>query len=500
MFGRRSVRASIALSCGAPSRVAPLKTVSLLRLKLSAACLLLRLVAKIGKAVDLSNATKFLWIDSTITLNWVTSISRRWSVFVANRVGEIQRSTDIKMWRHVNSQNNPADILSRRISAHKLPSAAIWWHGLIFLQLNEDQWPSDRFQELDDVPEQRVIVATVYIQTDNVVDKLLERHSSLHMICRILVYCLKFAKARRHEVPTGRPLPSETAFALSVMCRTVQMQAFPNDYKALSQGNSINSNSSLLLLSPFMDKDGLMRVGGRLKNFDLQYNAHHQILLPRHYELTCRIIKNEHTRGMHAGAQTTMACVRQRFWSLSLRSTTRSVIQKCITCFRVKPRFLEATMGSLPAVRVTVSKPFSHCGVDYASPVTIREGKRRNSKTNKAYIAIFVCFATRGVHIEVVSDLTSEAFIAAFKKFILRRSKPSHMYSDNGTTFVGARNQLKEFYNYYCEQQTQSDITWLLNDQKIAWNFIPPNAPHFGRLWEAAVKSVKTHGSYRGWR
>lgn len=60
-------------------------------------------------------------------------------------------------------------------------------------------------------------------------------------------------------------------------------------------------------------------------------------------------------------------------------------------------------------------KPFSHCGVDYAGPVIFREGKRRNARNQKAYIAIFVCFAKKGVHIELVSNLTSAAFIGEFK-------------------------------------------------------------------------------------
>jgi len=273
----------------------------------------------------------------------------------------------------------------------------------------------------------------------------------------------------------------------------VQRRAFANEYKALSKGDAINSSSSILSLSPFMDEAALIRVGGRLKNSGLQFDTCHPILLPRNHILTNRVIEYEHIRNLHAGTQATMANVRQRFWPLSLRSTTRKIIQKCVTCFKAKPRLSEALMGALPVSRVTMSKPFSHCGVDYAGPVILREGKRRNARNQKAYIAIFVCFATKGIHIELVSDLTSDAFIGAFKRFISRRGKSSQMYSDNGTTFVGAQKQLKELYNFYNTQHTQSEIKQFLYNQEISWNFIPPNAPHVGGLWEAAVKSAKYH-------
>ncbi|XP_025997196.2 uncharacterized protein LOC105199694 [Solenopsis invicta] len=475
--------------------VAPLKTISLPRLELSAVLLpLARLIVKIKEAINLANVATFLWTDSTTTLNWITSTSRRWSVFVANRVGEIQRTTDIRTWRHVPSPNNPTDILSRGIGSRKLALASMWWHGPPFLGMNEDQWPNGKFQQLDDdVPEQIRVVATVVTQTECVINNLLEKYSYLKKICRIIAYCLRFSKIYRPKVPTEYPSPAEKLIALKVACRVVQARAFPSEYKILSQGSSINASSNILSLAPFMDEVGLIRVGGRLKNSDLQYDACHPILLPRHYKLTRRIIKLEHDINMHPGAQATMAFVRQRFWPLSLRSTTRNIIQKCITCFKAKPRFSEATMGSLPAGRVTVSRPFCHCGVDYAGPVGTREERRRNARNSKAYVAIFVCFATKGVHIEIVSDLTSEAFIAAFKRFISRRGKPSHMYSDNGTTFVGARNQLKELYDFYRGRQAQADISRFMSEQEISWNFIPPNAPHFGGLWEAAVKSAKLH-------
>lgn len=143
--------------------------------------------------------------------------------------------------------------------------------------------------------------------------------------------------------------------------------------------------------------------------------------------------------------------------------------KKCVICFKAKPRLSEAIMGSLPSSRVTPSKPFAHCGVDYAGPVTIREGKRRNARDRKAYIAIFVCFATKTIHIEVVSDLITDSFLGAFKRFIARRGKPNNMYSDNGTTFVGAQKQLKELYEFYRNQETQSDLNKYFSEQGITW-------------------------------
>jgi len=92
-----------------------------------------------------------------------------------------------------------------------------------------------------------------------------------------------------------------------------------------------------------------------------------------------------------------------------------------------------------------------------------------------------------------VSDLTSEAFIAALKHFVSRRGKPSVIYSDNEKNFVGAQKQLPEFYESFGHDSVQTDINNFLRDQETNWSFIPPNAPHFGGLWEAAVKSAKYH-------
>ncbi|XP_032676160.1 uncharacterized protein LOC116846455 [Odontomachus brunneus] len=107
---------------------------------------------------------------------------------------------------------------------------------------------------------------------------------------------------------------------------------------------------------------------------------------------------------------------------------------------------------------------------------------------------IHVCFATKAVHIELVSDLTSDAFLSAFRRlFISRRGKPACIYSDNGTTFVGACRQLEEFRDFINSEQVQNDVKQFPREQETSWHFISPNAPHFGGLWEAAVKSAKHH-------
>lgn len=476
------------------SRVAPLKATSLPRLELSAALLLSRLIDKIKLSLELTDTKIFLWSDSTITLNWIASPSRKWTAFVANRVGEIQRLTDIANWRHVASGDNPADILSRGSFPSDLIHSQIWWHGPSFLRAPHDQWPTGEFRfPHGEIPEQKRICTTAVARDFSGINNLLSNFSSLNKICRIVAYCLRFSKPRVSNPLSVSVSSAEVINSLNVMCRVVQVQTFPNEYDSLSNHTDINRSSNLLSLAPFMGQDNLIRVGGRLKNSVLSFDACHQIVLPSNHFLTKRIIEFEHQRNMHSGLQATMASIRQRFWPLSLRSATRKIIANCVTCFRAKPAFSEALMGNLPATRVNASRPFSHCGVDYAGPVTLREGKRRNSRNHKAYIAVFVCFTTKAVHLEVVSDLTTDAFVAALKRLISRRGKPLQIYSDNATNFVGARGQIKEFYDFIKTDRAQVAIEHFLRDHQTTWSFIPPNAPHFGGLWEAAVKSAKFH-------
>lgn len=100
-------------------------------------------------------------------------------------------------------------------------------------------------------------------------------------------------------------------------------------------------------------------------------------------------------------------------------------------------------------------------------------------------------FATRAIHLEIISELSSEALIACLKRFFARRGKCSTIFSDNATNFRGACNELKKLFKLVNSQEPQL-LDYLLLEE-IEWKFIPPRAPHFGGIWEAGVKSFKTH-------
>lgn len=109
-----------------------------------------------------------------------------------------------------------------------------------------------------------------------------------------------------------------------------------------------------------------------------------------------------------------------------------------ITCKKFARYNHQQLMSSLPQHRVNSSRAFQHSGVDYAGPITIKAYKGRCKIQHKAYIAVFVCLYSKCIHIEIVSDLSSEGFLAAFKRFVNRRGRCHKLFSDNGTNFRGA--------------------------------------------------------------
>jgi hypothetical protein len=350
----------------------------------------------------------------------------------------------------------------------------------------------------DEIPERRkqtIVAAEVMTIPLPVLTKI----SSFHKLNRIIAYCLRWLHNHRKSKQgqlgdSGAIKIHELQRAKITIIQLVQKQAFADDLKILRQNKALPNKSRLLTLSPFLSKNNLIRVGGRLRNASLKFDTKHPILLPNDHHVTKLIVEQTHIENLHSGAEGTLAALRQNYWIISPRSLIRQVIHRCNSCFRCNPKRVTQMMGDLPACRLESNRPFLISGVDYLGPILIKESTGRGKRNVKAYVSIFVCLVTKAVHLELVGNLTTESFLGALHRLIARRGHVRHLYSDNGSNFIGAANQeTKKFKSFLKSSEFQSDVINKLTERNTEFHFIPARSPHMGGLWEINVKSVKNH-------
>lgn len=176
------------------SRIAPLKSLSLLRLELCASLLLAQLVDKIVKCLTCKINSIYYWTDSTIVLSWIHSCSQVWNSFIANCVGEIQQLTAVQDWHHISSEDNPADPLSRGVMPASLAHLSTWWTGSTCLTVRKEEWPQSTFTpNILNIPERKSTSATIMTNIKQEFD-IFERYSDFTRLIKIIAYVLRFVK------------------------------------------------------------------------------------------------------------------------------------------------------------------------------------------------------------------------------------------------------------------------------------------------------------------
>jgi len=218
--------------------------------------------------------------------------------------------------------------------------------------------------------------------------------------------------------------------AMVTQCSTHRIFCWNTEFTIPWQ--SLTTSSQLKL---FLDRDNLLRCGGRIHNAPLSELTKFPYLLPSRHPLTVLTIENAHTAQLHSGVNSTLTALRQTYWIPAARQRIRSIIRRCVICRKTSGKpYTIPDPPPLVKSRVGPTDPFAVTGVDFTGALYVRT----SAGEGKVYLCLFTCAVSRAIHLEIVSDLSVESFLLAFRRFVGRWSMPKLLISDNGSTYLAA--------------------------------------------------------------
>ncbi|KAK3714890.1 hypothetical protein QZH41_001884 [Actinostola sp. cb2023] len=313
------------------ARNTPLKDWTIPRLELQAAVLAIRLSNTVRRELDLDIDSPTFWTDSMTTLQYIRNTSRRFSVFVANRLTEIHENSSPVQWRHVPGRQNPADEGSRGTDIQYFQQGCRWWNGPDFLWLPEEQWHIEPDVTCSENVEEETINTgtTMFVTSGSQIELLLKHYSSWSHLLRVMSWILRFIKCLKKEQPRQQPRVlalAEIKNTSHEVVRLLQRQSFQEEYVALRAGQQVKRQSRLANLNPILSEDGIIRVGGRIHRDPIAFTTAHPIILPKDHPVSELMVRYYHKILGHAGREHVLSAIRQSFWILQARSLVRRIL------------------------------------------------------------------------------------------------------------------------------------------------------------------------------
>ena len=465
------------------SRVSPMKAFTIPRLELTAALVSVKVSNFLKKELKVQISKEIFWVDSKAVLGYICNESKRFKVFVANRTQEIRNYTLPTQWKYIQTKCNPADLCSRGITVKELSNSKLWWSGPEFLRydfVNSDE--VEYFELSEDDPELRVVNKIVTVSNYPDILERLNYFSDWIHARKSIAICIKYFEVLKDKNVQKDLSLADVVKAEILIIKAVQLNMFNDEYQSLKSKVHVNKSSPLYKLDPFIDDDGLMRVGGRLRRGNFDNNLKHPVILPKESHITELIIRHYHQKSHHQGRNITLNTIRTHgYWIIKGSTLVARSIYNCVTCRKFRKAPLTQKMADLPKDRLEMSPPFTYSGVDYFGPFFVKEGR----KEVKRYGVIFTCMSTRAVHIETATSLSTDSFINAYRRFVSRRGPCRQLRSDCGTNFVGA---VKEMNNCLKEM---SNVLLKENCELLTMKMNPPNASHMGGVWERQIRTIR---------
>ncbi|XP_030581660.1 uncharacterized protein LOC115777804 [Archocentrus centrarchus] len=419
------------------SRVSPSKITTIPRLELTAAAVSVTVSNLFREELTYDNVEEFFWTDSKVVLGYINNEARRFHTFVANRVQKIRNSTSPQQWFYVPTSENPADNASRGTTIKELLSSR-WLMGPKFLWERVIYPPAKESMELpigDPEVKKAQTLQTKGMECWSLANRLVRFSSWSHAVSAV-------ARLRRRllkDKSDAHSTVSERQDAELVIIRDLQRQAYQEEMMTLSKGNPLPRSNKLYHLDVFLDRDDVLKVGGRLRWSALPSSFKHPTIIPREHHVTKLIIAHHHERIKHQGRGFTINEIRANgYWIPKMSQAVSLYIRQCVICRKLRRPVEGQRMSDLPRERVEPSPPFSYCGMDCFGPFTTKQGR----KEQKRYGVVFTCFSSRAIHIEMLDDMSTDALINGLRCFIALRGSVRQIKCDQGTNFVGAKNEL----------------------------------------------------------
>ncbi|KAK7882975.1 hypothetical protein WMY93_029149 [Mugilogobius chulae] len=456
------------------SKLAPKPEHTIPRLELCAAVLAVELADLVTSELDLEIDVTTFYTDSTVVL------------------GPSQ-------WKHIPSDQNPADSATRNVLAAQLKDTS-WLTGPPSLYKPSQELQDVKLYELIDPNTDPDVRAVSTLKTQTTIKQLgtqrfakFSSWSSLrHAIARLRHIARSFNTSLTTEKQNckGWHLCNNACTAENlqisekIIFRSVQEEAYAEELVCLQQNKKLSRNSPLRCLDPFVDAENILRVGGRIRHGELQSDEKNPVILPGKHHIAVLLVRHFPEQTLHQGRLFTEGAIRAAgYWITGVKKCVSSLLHHCVTCRKLRGNPIIQKMADLPADRLSMEPPFTNVGLDVFGPWSVEARRTRGGLAHsKRWAVIFTCMTVRAVHIEVIESLDTSSFINALKRFLAIRGPVKLIRSDRGTNFIGASAALKIPSNIDVES-----VEKYLAEKGCSWTFNPPHASHMGGAWERMI-------------
>lgn len=480
------------------AKLAPMSVHTVPRLELGAAVLAVEIAELVSRELDVKLDVMRFYTDSKVVLGYIHSVTRRFYVYVSNRVERIRKFSSPEQWHYVPTSQNPADVATRSVPAVLLSNTS-WLTGpkFLLLPMKEDA-PVDTSYNLVD-PESDVEVRShlTACTNTNLGSQRFERFSTWQSLIRATATLIHIAETIRAKTSKQNTeckgwhqclkahMPDNLSKAKQVIIGCAQNKAYQTEMSCLKQGMDIPNNSPLRKLDPVLDDGGLLRIGGRLRHSTLITEEKHPLIVSGRSHIGTLLINYYHERIKHQGRVFTEGAIRSDgIWIVGAKRCIARHLHRCVICNKLRGKTAEQKMADLPSDRLSTEPPFTNVGIDVFGPWSISTRRTRGGAANsKRWGVIFTCLSVRAVHIELIEAMDTSSFINALRRFLATRGPVKLIRSDCGTNFKGACSELKVLL----QDDKEPNVSRFLSEEGCTWIFNPPHSSHMGGVWERMI-------------